>query len=416
MNDHKKRNFSEAAGPELEQDAAVGKEASAEAGPSAALLAIFSFAIAALVANLYYAQPLISSIAPDIGVTPDMAGAVVSVTQIGYGMGLFLLVSLADLVENRALVFITLAGTVAGLFTAAFATTAPMFFAASFLVGLCSSGAQILLPYIVHLAPAERRGRVVGNVMAGLLAGIMLARPVALFAAGAFGWRMVFSGSGGLMLVIGLILTRVMPRYMPQGGMHYGKILLTMLQLLRDIPALRRRAAYQALLFCAFNIFWTTIPILLGDRFGLGEYGIGLFALAGAGGALVAPIAGRLADGGYGRAATLWSFLLLGLSFLGLNWAAAAAALTAMVLLTVLLDASVQTNQIVSQRIIFSVPSEIRGRANAIYMTLLFVGGAVGSVLGTIVYHHAGWSGVAWAGVAISVLTLLLFVTEKTER
>ncbi|QJT09394.1 MFS transporter [Oceanidesulfovibrio marinus] len=398
------------AGPSQEQ----GTEAApADKGPSAALVVVFAIAIGSLVANLYIAQPIISSIAPALGITPDMAGLVVSVTQVGYGLGLFLLVSLADLVENRALVFITLGGAVAGLFVAATATSAPLFFAASFLVGISSTGAQVLLPYIVQLAPMERRGRVVGNVMAGLLSGVMLARPASLFVAGAFGWRAVFWGSGGLMLVVGLVLTRAMPRYMPQGGVSYGRILLTMLRLVRDNASLRRRSVYQGLLFCAFNIFWTTVPILLGEQFGMGEYGIGLFALAGAGGALAAPMAGRLADKGYSRSATFWSLLLLGLAFLGMGWAGAARIMLVMVLLTVLLDAAVQTNQIVSQRIIFSVPAEIRGRANAIYMTMFFAGGALGSVLGTIFYHHYGWAGVTWAGCGISALTLLLFATER---
>jgi predicted MFS family arabinose efflux permease len=386
--------------------------ADAGQGPSSALITVLSIATGALIANLYYAQPLVASIGPEIGIDPGLAGSVVSVTQIGYGLGLFLLVSLADIVENRKLVLVTLGITTLGLVGVATSTSAIPFFAASFLIGLCSTGAQVLLPFVAHLVPVERRGRVVGNVMAGVLTGIMLARPVALFVAASFGWRAVFWGSAALMLGIGLALARMMPLYRPPGGIHYGLVLASMAGLLRDIPALRWRAAYQALMFGAFNMFWTAAPLMLADRFGMEERGIGLFALAGAGGALAAPFAGRLADRGLGQATTVGAMIALGLSFAGTGWAAAASALTMLVLLTVVLDATVQANQVVSQRIIFSGLAETRGRVNAIYMTIAFIGGAIGSVVGTMTYHQGGWTMTAAVGGTVGLAALLLFALE----
>lgn len=381
-------------------------------GPSSALIILFAIATGALVANLYYAQPLIASIGPELDISPDLAGSIASVSQIGYGIGLFFLVSLADLVENRALVLGTLALTIVGSVAAATATSAPVFFAASLLTGLCSTGAQVLLPFIAHLAPEARRGRVVGSVMAGVLTGIMLARPAALFIAAAFGWRAVFWASAGLMLAIGVMLARVMPREKPRGGMHYGQILLSMFELFLQAPALRRRAAYQALMFAAFSMFWTAAPIMLADRFGLSQYSIAIFALAAAGGALAAPFVGRLADRGFTRALTAGAMITLGLTFYGTDWAVTASSMAALVLLTVLLDAAVQTNQITGQRIIYAVPVETRGRMNAMYMTLLFAGGAIGSVLGTITYHWGGWNATASAGGVMGLLMLLLFAAE----
>jgi len=381
-------------------------------GPSSALIILFAIATGALVANLYYAQPLIASIGPELDISPDLAGSIASISQIGYGVGLFFLVSLADLVENRALVLGTLALTIVGSVAAATATSAPVFFAASLLTGLCSTGAQVLLPFIAHLAPEARRGRVVGSVMAGVLTGIMLARPAALFIAAAFGWRAVFWASAGLMLAIGLMLARVMPREKPRGGMHYGQILLSMFELFLQAPALRRRAAYQALMFAAFSMFWTAAPIMLAQRFGLSQYSIAIFALAAAGGALAAPFVGRLADRGFTRILTAGAMITLGLSFYATDWAVTASSMAALVLLTVLLDAAVQTNQITGQRIIYAVPVETRGRMNAMYMTLLFAGGAIGSVLGTITYHWGGWDATASAGGVMGLLMLLLFAAE----
>jgi len=388
----------------------------AAAEPSPALITLMAIAVGAFVANLYYAQPLIASIAPAVGVSPPLAGTVVSLTQIGFGAGLFTLVSLADLVENRRLVLLTLGLTIIGLVSAATATTRDAFLAAAFVIGLGSSGAQVLVPFAAHLVPAASRGRVVGNVMAGLLAGIMLARPVALFIAASFGWRSVFWSSAAFMGVIGFALARRMPRYTPPGGLPYGRILVSMAGLFRELPLLRRRAAYQALMFAAFNLFWTTAPLMLADRFGLGPHGIALFALAGAGGALAAPLAGRLADRGYIRGLTAGAMLVPGLSFYGTGRAVAASALATLVILAVLLDAAVQTNHIVSQRLLYAGPAETRGRVNALYMTLLFIGGALGSMLGPVTYHWGGWNATAGAGALLGVLMLLLFATEARGR
>ena len=366
-----------------------------------------------MVANLYYAQPLVASIGPELGISADLAGSVVSVTQLGYGCGLFLLVSLADLVENRRLVLTLIAITTLGLVGMATANAAMSFFVAAFVIGLCSTGAQVLIPLLAHLVPAERRGRVVGNVMAGLLTGIMLARPLSLFIAASFGWRTVFWCSAALMVIIGLVLAKAMPTHRPTSGLHYGRILGSMAGLWRDFPALRWRAAYQALLFGAFNMFWTAVPLMLAQRFGLDGHAIGLFALAGVGGALAAPVAGRLADRGHGQIATAGAMITLGVAFMATSWAAAALALGVLVVLAIVIDAAVQANQVVSQRIIFTAPAQVRGRVNALYMTINFAGGAIGSILGTVTYFRGGWGTTALVGGLAGALSLLLFAIER---
>ncbi len=249
-----------------------------------------------------------------------MAGSVTSVTQIGYGIGLFLLVCLADLIEHRRLVLIQLLCTAVALLAVGLSRTANLYYIAAFLVGLFTTGAQVLLPFIAQLVPQARRGRVVGTVMAGLLTGLMLARPVALFISASLGWRAVFVIASGVMLLLSAILALIMPRHQPPGGMRYGRLLLTSLHVLRDMPQVRRRALYQTLMFGAFSLFWTAAPLALAARFGLHERGIAVFALAGAGGALVAPWAGHLADAGWTRACTIGAMTVLGLSFLVSGW------------------------------------------------------------------------------------------------
>ena len=376
------------------------------------LLTVLTIGVGVLVANLYYAQPLIASIAAELHITPDVAGSVVSVAQIGYGTGLFFLVPAADLIENKRLVLTLMGLTVLGLIALATSGSALTFFVASFLLGLCATAAQVLLPFAAHLIPEERRGRVVGNIMAGVLTGIMLARPVALFIAGSFGWRAVFWSSACLVSALGLLLARMMPTYRPAGGMHYGRIIVSMLQLVPRMPALCWRSAYAALMFGAFNMFWTAAPLMLAGRFSLGQHAIGLFALAGAGGALAAPLAGRLADRGLEIAATAGAMLMIALAFGATAWAVAATALVPLVVATVVLDASVQTNQVVSRRTVFGTPVAIRGRVNALYMTATFIGGATGSLLGTLTYNAGGWDATAGTGVGIGVILLGLLALE----
>lgn len=379
---------------------------------SRALLFVLTVGVAVLVANLYYAQPLIASIGEELRISPGLAGSIVSVAQVGYGTGLFLLVPVADLVENKRLVLCLMGLTVCALVALASSGSVVSFFAASFLLGLCATAAQVVLPFAAHLIPEARRGRVVGNIMAGVLTGIMLARPVSLFVAGSLGWRAVFWASAGLVAGLAVLLWRMMPTWRPAGGMSYGRIIGSMVALPPRMPALCWRSAYAAIMFGAFNMFWTAAPLMLADRFGLDQHQIGLFALAGAGGALAAPIAGRLADRDRENEATAGSMVMLGVCFALTLWAVGAAALLPLVVFTVMLDASVQTNQVVSRRTVFGTPPAIRGRVNALYMTATFVGGASGSLLGTLSYEAGGWRGTAGSGIAMGVVLLALFATE----
>jgi predicted MFS family arabinose efflux permease len=321
-------------------------------------------------------------------------------------------VSLSDLVESKRLVLITLTITAISLLGMAVSTSAAPFFVAAVLIGICSTGAQVLLPLVAQLVPVERRGRVVGNVMAGLLTGIMLARPISLFIAASIGWRGVFYASAVVMLLIGIALYRMLPEHKPRGGMHYGQILWSMIGIFREMPAVRWRAAYQFMMFAAFNLFWTVAPVMLSERFHLSTEGIGFFALAGAGGALCAPMVGRLADRGFGKFLSGLSMLSLAICFAGTILAVDALALVALTVLTIVLDAAVQSNQIVSQRIIYSVSAERRGRVNAIYMTSMFIGGALGAVAGTMLYHWGGWQAAAVAGILLGAVPFLLFMVE----
>lgn len=377
-----------------------------------AIIGLFALACGATVANVYYAQSLVGPIAQSFHVPASLAGVIVTLTQLGFGAGLFFLVCLGDLIENRRLILLTCGGIILGLIGVVTSTSAAVFLVSSFVLGIFSVSVQLLVPLAAHLSPERIRGQVIGNVMGGLITGIMLSRPLASLLTAHYGWRAVFVFSAGLMLVIFALLLRLLPRRQPKGGMGYGALLASTLQLLATSRPLQRRAAYQGFLFAVFNLFWTGAPLMLHDRFGFGQQHIAMFALAGAGGALIAPVAGRAADRGLVRAATGVAMLGAMISLLVTGWATAAGSLLVLTLATVALDAAVQTNHIVGQRVVYSISAEARGRLNAAYMTVIFLCGAAGSALGSLTYFGGGWWLTATVGAALSALILLVFATE----
>lgn len=385
----------------------------AEPGLSPWMVVLLASACGLIVANLYYAQPLISLIAPDIGLGVESASLVVTLTQVGYCLGLLLLVPLGDLVENRRLVVVTLCGTLLSLAAAMSAHSPSWFLAASLLIGLCSVVVQMLVPLAAHLAPEAIRGRVIGNVVSGLLTGIMLARPAASFVAGSFGWRAIYIVSAAAMLALVVVLRRLLPARRPDADHHYFELLGSMWSLLRDTPLLRRRALYQAALFAAFSLFWTAVPLVLsGPAFGFTQHGIALFALAGAAGAIAAPVAGHLADRGRTRVATGAALGMVAVSFL-LARMGSSGSLAALVAACVVLDLGVQANLVLGQRAIYALGAHVRSRLNGLYMAIFFAGGALGSSVASITYARGGWTLVSWVGMVFPVAALLLYATEK---
>ena len=369
-----------------------------------------------IVANLYYAQPLVGPIARALQLSPEIAGLIVTLIQIGYCVGLLLLVPLGDIVENRKLVLTLVGGCAVALLAAALATHAGVFLVAGCAIGLCSVAVQVLVPFAAHLAPEHARGRAVGNVTSGLLMGIMLARPVSGLVSDLFGWHAIFAASAVAMVLLGIVLARKLPQRRPAPGVNYIQMLVSMSHLLRTQPVLRRRAAYQAAMFGVFSLFWTTTPLYLaGPAFHMSQTGIAIFALVGVVGAIAAPMAGRYADRGHSRQMTALALALGAASFL-LSRVGTEGSLLSLLSLTVaavLLDFAVSTNLVIGQRAIFSLSDEHRSRLNGLYMAIFFVGGAIGSWVGAWAYAHAGWPLASWIGFALPAIALLYFGTER---
>jgi predicted MFS family arabinose efflux permease len=391
--------------------------AGAEALPPArSLTAILALACGLIVANIYYAQPLAGPIGAALGLPPQATGLVVTFTQIGYGLGLLFIVPLGDLLENRRLVLTLLGLTTLALIGAGLSTAPSQFFAAALLIGVASVAVQVLVPYAAHLAPEAERGRVVGEVMSGLMLGIMLSRPISSFIAEMAGWPVVFESAAAAMLLLMVLLRRTLPPHRPAAGLHYGQLLASMGRLLLTTPVLRRRALYHAGLFSAFSLFWTTVPLLLaGPEYRLSQGGIALFALFGVSGAIAAPIAGRIADRGWTRPATALAIFAVAASFLLAHLSAhgSSVGLVLLGLAAILLDFGLSANMTLGQRAIFSLGAAYRGRLNGLYMAIFFVGGALGSALGGWAFAHGGWALASWLGMALPTAALIYFATEQ---
>ncbi|WP_433890010.1 MFS transporter [Streptomyces sp. CA-111067] len=389
--------------------------APATTGPPRRLIVLLAVSCGLTVANLYYAQPLLSELRKTFGIDAVTAGSLVTVTQLGYALGLLLIVPLGDMVEKRRLATLLLCLTTGAVVLAGLAPDFPVLLIASLIAGTTLVVTQILVPFAADLAPDESRGRVVGQVMSGLLTGILLSRTFGSMLADATSWRVVYLTSAVLMAVLTVVLRSQLPRRAPgkaAAALSYGQLLRSTARLMKRFPALRRRALYQAAMFGAFSVFWTTVSFLLtSDPFNYRQWQVGLFALAGAGGALVAPLAGRWADRGLVRPMTAVAFAVAAGAFalagfgrhsvLALGGAA------------VLLDMAVQTTLILGQHVVYRLDGGARARLNSAYMATFFVGGAIGSQAGSYAYHAGGWTPTTLLGAALPLAALAAWLTDR---
>lgn len=371
-----------------------------------------------IVANIYYSQPLISPISAYLNISTSTGSLIVTLNQLGYGLGLLFLVPLADIVSNKRLISILLIITAIALLGMVTTPFISILIISALLIGIGASSVQILVPYAAHMAPENIRGQVVGNVMSGLMAGIMLARPFASVLAQFFMWQMVFYVSAILMILILLLLAIKLPQRTPATKTNYFSLLASMGKIWKNTPMLRRRSLYHFFLFAAFSLFWTTIPLLLSSstyNFNQGE--IALFSFAGAAGVIAAPIAGKVADRGFIWGATITSMILVALCFIIPYFAPFGSKMSIVffIVAAILLDFGVTTNLVVGQRVIYSLAPELRSRLNGIYMVVFFMGGAFGSAVGGHAYSYGGWTLSATTGLVLPIIAIVYFMTEKRQ-
>jgi len=367
-----------------------------------------SVATGLAVASNYYAQPLLDTIARAFNLSASSAGFIVTAAQLGYAAGLLFLVPLGDMFERRMLIVSMTLLAAGGMLITASSQSLTMMIVGTALTGLFSVVAQILVPLAATLASPEKRGKVVGTIMSGLLLGILLARTVAGLLASLGGWRTVYWVASVLMVIMALALWRGLPKVKQENHLNYPQLLASVFSLFTQDKLLRTRALLGCFTFANFSILWTSMAFLLAaPPFNYSEGVIGLFGLAGAAGALGARPAGGLADKGKSHLTTSAGLILLLLSWAAI-WYGHVSVL-ALIVGILVLDLTVQGVHITNQTVIYRVKPEARNRLTAGYMTSYFIGGAAGSLISASAWQHAGWSGVCAIGAIVATLNLLVW-------
>lgn len=283
------------------------------------LLAITS---AMAVATVYFAQPLLESMANDLGVAQQRIGWVVGATQAGYALGLLTIVPLADLIERKRLLLGQLLFSALALVGVSLAPNWPLLLLALAITGLMAVMVQVMVAHAASLAAAGQQGQAVGTVTSGVVLGILLARLASGGLADLAGWRSVYLMAAGLLLVLALVLWRSLPSAPPVAlRSGYRALIVAQFSLYRHDRLLRQRGMFGVLIFAAFSVLWSAMVMPLSAApLALSHTEIGLFGIAGVAGTLAAARAGRLADQGLGERTTGVALALLTLSWLPTAW------------------------------------------------------------------------------------------------
>ncbi|MEW2529076.1 MFS transporter [Streptomyces sp. NPDC047071] len=399
----------EAAGEGPAGDGRVGEEGVPFALARGVVI-LFAVACGAAVANVYFSQPLLVTIGEDLAMSPALVGSVVTLTHVGYGLGLFLLVPLGDKVDRRRLVVAQLLLLMVALTVVAVAPTAALLLAGMAATGLLAVVTQTLVAFAASLAPAAGRGRVVGLVTSGVVTGILLARTASGLIADLAGWRAVYLASAALTALLAVVLYRVLPRHgaaVPT-TLRYGQLLRSTVTLFVREPLLRLRALFCLLIFASFSTLWSSVALPLSEApYSLSHSEIGAFGLIGVVGALAATVAGRLNDRGRSRQTTGTALALLAASWLPLAFTRSS--LWALAAGVILLDLAVQAVHVTNQTLIYALHPDAGSRLIGGYMVFYSIGSATGAIAATSLYEAAGWGAVCVLGAAFSGLGLVVW-------
>ncbi|EKN6367124.1 MFS transporter [Yersinia enterocolitica] len=349
------------------------------------------------VASIYYSQPLLGVMGSDLHASVGVVGLVPTLTQIGYALGILLLAPLGDRHDRRIIILLKGILLTAALLFSGFVPGINALLVTSFVIGIAATMAQDIVPASATLVSAAQRGKTVGTVMTGLLLGILLSRVLSGFVAEYFGWRSLYMGAALSVIIIALVIWRSLPRVPATSALSYPALLASMSHLWLQFKDLRRAALSQALLSVGFSAFWSTLAVMLQDTYHLGSAVAGAFGLAGAAGALAAPLAGSLADRRGPQVVTLIGASLATLSFAALFLLPLLPfhlQIGLIVLSAIGFDFGVQATLVAHQTIIYSLEPAARSRLNALLFTCVFIGMAVGSALGSLMLEKMGWAGV----------------------
>lgn len=376
------------------------------------LILIMAITCGLTVANLYYIQPLLGDMAKSFNVHEVSVGSAAMLTQIGYAVGMIFILPLGDIKERKNLITIMLLFSVISLFTMAFSQNIYMLIISSFAVGFTSIIPQLTIPLAAQLSNPNERGKIIGTVMSGLLIGILVSRTISGLIGNYFGWRVVYIVAAIMMIILTLVLRKVIPITNPVSEVRYFDLLKSLPKLIKEEPILREASLNGALMFAAFSAFWTALTFLLeSPHYNMGSQAAGLLGLVGIVGALAAPLVGKLADKKGSRYVIGICIIIVSLSyilFLTLGFK-----MIGLIVGVILLDLGVQSSNISNQARVHSMNEEKRNRINTVYMVSFFLGGSLGSFLGSSAYSNFGWVGVCIFGISTQIIALFIHRITK---
>lgn len=356
------------------------------------------------VAAIYYAQPLLPLMGANLHLSVEGMGLVPTLTQAGYALGILFLLPLGDRHDRRKLILMKSAALAVLLLLCSLTGQLTSLLMVSLLIGMVATMAQDIVPAAAILAPAGKQGKMVGTVMTGLLLGILLSRTVSGLVGALFGWRVMYQAAAVSIALIGLLMWRVLPRFEIHSDLTYPQLMKSMAHLWKRYPALRRAAFAQGFLSIAFSAFWSTLAVMLLAHYQMGSAVAGGFGIAGAAGALAAPLAGGLADKFGAEKVTQMGAALVTVSFALMFLLPALPPHGQLILIAISavgFDLGLQSSLVAHQNLVYGLEPQARGRLNALLFTGVFIGMSLGSVLGSKLYVIAGWSGV----VTLAVIT-----------
>lgn len=376
---------------------------------------LMAFCTGLIVANIYYCQPLVILIAQDFGISETVAGKTTYLTQAGYALGLFLLVPLGDMFERKKQILVITGMAILALLLAALSKSFLVLEVASVLIGACSIVPQLILPLTANLSNDSNRGHNIGMVMSGLLVGILASRAVSGSIGFWLGWRAVYYMAAGIcLLLIGLMAKRF-PKSLPSFKGNYAQLMGSMFSYIKSQPVLRETSIINFLAFAIISGFWTVMVLFLANPpYNYQTLQIGLFGIAGAAGALAAPLVGKLSDGGNPRQNLMKGFILQLLSlalfyFIG-------TAVIPFVIGIILIDIGQQAIHVTNQTRIYTLIPEARNRLNTIFMSVSFVGASCGSALGLLLWDHGGWNLFCYGMTAIVIVNILIYQFYSSKK
>ncbi len=374
------------------------------------LVLLMAIASGVTVANLYYAQPLLEDLSRFFHVSHSGIGVAAMLIQTGYALGLLFLVPLGDIRERRSLIITVLLCSIGALLLVSNSTSIGLFLISSLLLGITSIVPQLLVPFAAQLALPHERGKAIGNVMGGLLIGVLLSRTLSGAIGSVLGWQAVYRLAALMGVLLAVSFGLLLPRSRPDSTMGYGALMKSLGGLFRSMPVLREASIVSAAMFGAFSAFWTTLSFLLKSPvYNMGAQVAGLFGIVGVGGALTASLVGRMTDRVSPRFTVGLAIVLTALSYLCF-WIFGHK-MAGLVVGVVLFDIGMQSGHISNQARIYALDPAARNRINAVYMVTFFVGGSLGSVLGSFGWGLFGWHGVCAVGMAFLAFATAVHVT-----